>query len=382
MQTQLERYTQRLIDEQCAKPGKIAICSQNDRICRFGNQDFVKLGQQIIQELDCASVIVAEPLHPFPFLLLFRAPPGLAALVPRDSESRSSLHDIPLIRHCQNPTDFLSKICTALRKRKGCIVENIGLISHGSLTVEQSYIAWSSLLHATTIKYFEDLLTTGPQLFEEKQVIIQYRNSYLKPFDTASFPFLPRLPDHSQTIISEMSLAGQATVQLGLVDSFFGNISCVSANTLYISETSARLDELQCQIDPVPFDGSSTAGITASSELPAHRAIICATGCKAILHGHPRFSVVMSFFAVPGTSDDVCRIDSIPVVDGEGGVGGLAESLPRAFNLTGGKAVIVRGHGVFTISNTDFGEALAELAIVEQHCRDTYFALLQERYHF
>jgi len=381
MQVQLQRYTQRLIDEQCAKAGKIAICSQNDRICSFGNHDFAELGQQIVQELDCASVIVAEPLHPFPFLLLFRAPPSLAALVPRDSESRSSLHDIPLVRHCQNPTDFLAAICTALRKRKGCIVENIGLISQGSLTVEQSYIAWSSVLHATVIKYFEDLLTTGPQLTGEMETVLQYKNSCLKPFNTNSFLFLSSLPGYAQTIISEMSLAGQATVQLGLVDSFFGNISCAADTTLYISETSARLDELQSQIDPVPFDGSSTAGITASSELPAHRAIVCATGCKAILHGHPRFSVVMSFFAVPD-DENLCRIASIPVVDGEGGVGGLAESLVRAFSLTGVKAVIVRGHGVFAISDTGFGEALTELAHVEQRCRDSYFTQLQERYQF
>lgn len=381
MQIQLEQYTQRLIDEQCAKPGKIAICSQNDRICCFGNQDFAELGQQIIQEIDCASVIVAEPLHPFSFLLLFHAPPGLTALVPRDSESRSSLHDIPLIRHCQDSTVFLTAICTALRKRKGCIVENIGLISHGSLTIEQSYIAWSSLLHATFIKYFEDLLTSGPQLPGEKQVITQYRNSCLKPFATDSFSFLPSLPDDTQAIISEMSLTGEATVRLGLVDSFFGNISCTEGNTLYISETSARLDELQYQIDPVPFDGSITTGITASSELPAHRAIIRATGCKAILHGHPRFSVVMSFFAVPGSCKEICWVGSIPVVDGEGGVGGLAESLPKAFSLTGSKAVIVRGHGVFAISDTSFGEALTALAAVEQQCRDHYFALLHERYH-
>jgi hypothetical protein len=228
MQIQLQRYTQRLIDEQCAKAGKIAICSQNDRICSFGNHDFAELGQQIVQELDCASVIVAEPLHPFPFLLLFRSPPSLAALVPRDSESRSSLHDIPLVRHCQNPTDFLAAICTALRKRKGCIVENIGLISQGSLTVEQSYIAWSSVLHATVIKYFEDLLTTGPQLAGEMETVLQYKDSCLKPFNTNSFLFLPSLPANAQTIISEMSLAGQATVQLGLVDSFFGNISCAA----------------------------------------------------------------------------------------------------------------------------------------------------------
>lgn len=382
MQIQLKQYAQRLIDEQCAKPDKIAVCSQNDETCSFGSQSLVQLAKLILKELDCASVIVAEPLHPFPLLLLLRTPPGLATLVPRDSESRSSLHDIPLVRHSQNLTDLVAAICTALRKRKGCIVENIGIVSQGSLTIEQSYIAWSSLLHATTIKYFEDLLATGPQLPEEMQAVLHYKDNHLKPFDPDSFSLLSSLPDHPLTIMSEMSLAGKATVQLGLVDSFFGNISYATQNTIYISETSARLDELQDQIDPIPFDSSSTAGITASSELPAHRAVISATNCKAILHGHPKFSVIMSFFAVPDSYDGISLVDLIPVVDGEGGVGGLAESLPRAFNLTGAKAVIVKGHGVFTISQYGFGETLTELANVEQRCRDIFFDLLQERHQF
>ncbi|MDK9719211.1 MAG: class II aldolase/adducin family protein [Trichlorobacter sp.] len=338
------------------------------------------LAEQILQRLDCAAIIIAEPLHPFPSFLLRRAAPDTGCIVPRDSESRSSLHDIPLIRKTQDQSLLLDVICETLSKRKGCIVEGLGIISQGTLTVEQAYIAWSSLLHATTVKYFEDLLTVGTLLPEESEALAHYKNNYLKPLTFNKQAFCSTTPSTYQDVIEEMSLTGQSTIELGLVDSFFGNISCFANNMLYISQTSARLDQLCTQIDTVPFDGSSTAGMTASSELPAHRAIILATNCKAILHGHPRFPVIMSFFANSDTVKAFDLLGSLPVVSGEGGVGGLAESLPKAFSFSDAKAVIVQGHGVFVISHTGFGEALSMLAEVELLCRDLYFERLYKRH--
>jgi len=380
MQLELRRYAQLLVDEQCSKADNIAISVQNDSVYSYGSQDLAPLACQIIEKLGCAAVIVAEPLYPFPAFLLRRTAPDIAMLVPHDSESLSSLHDIPLVRHCQDQSVLAEKICAALRKRKGCIVEGVGMVSHGALTVEQAYIAWSSLLHATTIKYLEDLLSVGPLLSEEKDALKHYRTSSLKPLNVKRFLFSAKVPTQPPEILSEICLAGQATVQLGLVDSFFGNISCRTEDTLYISQTSARLDELSGQIDAVPFDGSSTAGITASSELPAHKAIYKTRGCKVILHGHPRFPVILSFFATVGNHAGITMIGTIPVVDGEGGVGGLAESLSRAFSLTTVKAIVVRGHGVFALSDTGFGEALAALVEVEQYCRELYFLQLAEKY--
>ena len=380
MQQQLDHYIQMLIDEQSVKSCNIAICSQNDTVCKSGNPKLARLAEQTLQRLNCAAVIIAEPFHPFPMFLSRRATSDTGCIVPRDSESRSSLHDIPLIRETQDQSVLLDTICKALRKRKGCIVEGIGIISQGALTVEQAYIAWSSLLHATTIKYFEDLFTSGPLLKEEAYALTYYKKHCLKPLAINSQVFLATPPSTYQEIISEMSLTGRMTVELGLVDSFFGNISFVSENKLYISQTSARLDQLTTQIDAVPFDETSTAGITASSELPAHRAVMLATKCNAILHGHPRFPVIMSFFATPGTNQFFDLIGPFPVVGGEGGVGGLAENLPKAFCQTDSKAVIVRGHGVFAISHSGFNKALSTLTEVELYCRALYFEKLYERY--
>ncbi len=74
----------------------------------------------------------------------------------------------------------------------------------------------------------------------------------------------------------------------------FSEHSYSNGDLIYISQTASSLDELSGCIDPVPFENSSTVGITASSELVAHRSTLRPPDVVLILHGHPRFAVVMS----------------------------------------------------------------------------------------
>lgn len=368
MQHLLAAYADLLVAEGSAKPGRVAIAGLNDTIYRFGPSDLADTAEELIRQLQVAAIVVAEPTLPYAELLVRRAPQGIACITPRDSESCSFLHDIPLVASLPH-SQRIEAITTALTRRKGCIVSSLGMVAQGALTVEQAYIAWSSLYHATTIKYFEDVLAQGFRLADEAEQIRDilrrhYSAAPATPPELAIGPFR----DDSQ-IRAAMAATGRMTVRYRLVDSFFGNISYRGDQALFISQTAARLDQLDRQIDRIPFDNSSTAGITASSELPAHRAILQATGCRAILHGHPRFPVALGFFAEPSRHEAIEMICGIPVVGGEGGQGGLAETVPRAFALTGAPAVIVRGHGVFSIAQDDYRAAFAAMLEVEERCR-------------
>jgi len=172
------------------------------------------------------------------------------------------------------------------------------------------------------------------------------------------------------------------------VDSFFGNISYSDNDLIYISQTASSLDELPGCIDPVPFKNSSTVGITASSELVAHRGIFETAGCRAILHGHPRFAVVMSMLCDDRES---CTIENCwkdcgkvrflgntPVVAGEIGAGGIARNVPPVIGQSG--RAIVYGHGVFSIGMSDFSDAFHALVDVENWCRHEYFRKFDEQW--
>jgi hypothetical protein len=121
-------------------------------------------------------------------------------------------------------------------------------------------------------------------------------------------------------------------------------------------------------------------------EFTAHRQIVVNTGMKAILHGHPKFSVILSMDCpkedcdLRGQCHIKCReprfVADIPIVPGEVGTGprGLCNTLPPA--IQGRRGAIVYGHGLFTVAEDDFNIAFANLLDVERTCREIYFAKL------
>jgi ribulose-5-phosphate 4-epimerase/fuculose-1-phosphate aldolase len=246
----------------------------------------------------------------------------------------------------------------------------------------------SSVCFAAFVKFFADYLemlkAASPDaanhvLFDK--VVEQLPPLHRSPPRLMSAPF-----STESLVYHAIAEAGRQTVDYKLVDSYFGNISYQWRDRLYISQTGSSLDELEGCIDPVALDGSNSAALTASSELSAHMEALSKTDCRAMLHGHPKFSVIMSMDCDPEEKAN-CRfrdrchiecpkprfIEKIPIVPGEVGTGptGLCHTLPPA--LEDHPAAIVYGHGVFALGKMDFREAFGNLIEVETLSRDAYF---------
>ena len=378
---QIQKYAAKLLADRSGQPANIAFAAKDDVIVSDGAPHLRHLASSVIEHLNCMAVCAAVPSLPFAEYLLRRAAASEQQILPRDTETRTFLHDIPLLRRSDLADDPARVIAHHLGSRKGVIAEGIGIIASGALTVEQAFINWSSVFHSTFIKYLEDVLEQGFLLEGEEQEFLRFRNEWLQPLTRDGLEFVAAPLEDKAAILHEICTVGRYTVQRGLVDSFFGNISYRQGDLIYISQTASSLDELAGCIDPVPFENSSTVGITASSELSAHRAIYEQTGCRAILHGHPRFAVVMSMqcdhqqeCGVTNCWRDCSRVRLLgitPVVAGEIGAGGLAKNVPPVIGEPG--QAIVYGHGVFTIGRDDFREAFQALIDVENWCRDEYF---------
>lgn len=376
-----------MIADRSAPGGQIAFAAQDDEMISSGDQALASLASDILSHLNCLALAVAKPALPFADFLLQRADPDQRELVPRDTETRTFLHDIPILRKSELGDDPAKTIAAILGSRKGIIVEEIGIIANGALTVEQAYINWSSVYHSTYIKYLEDVLESGFSLPGEEAAFENFRSQCLPTLSAEGLAFRQGPFSDKAEILEEITCVGRYTVQRGLVDSFFGNISYSNGDLIYISQTASSLDELQGCIDPVPFGNSSTVGITASSELVAHRSIFETTGCHAILHGHPRFAVVMSMLceekencAIKDCWRDCKKVrflGTTPVVAGEIGAGGIARNVPPVIGWTG--RAIVYGHGVFSIGMNDFREAFQALVDVENWCREEYFRRFDNR---
>lgn len=384
MHDQIARYTQKLIADRSADPDRIAFAAQDDRLITDGVPEFARLAGETLSQLSALSLVAAGTSLPFADFLVQRAGVGESSIVPRDTETRTFLHDIPFLRRDELGDDAAGRIARLLGNRKGVVVEGVGIVAVGSVTVEQAYINYSSVFHATFVKYLEDLLRDGFRLPGEAEAFREFRDGWLRPPSADGLAFRTGLNETAE-ILAEIEAVGRYTVERGLVDSFFGNISVRAGDTIYISQTAASLDELPGCIDPVPMDNSSTTGITASSELLAHRRIYEASGVRVILHGHPKFAVVMSMVCdeehCPVTDcwkdcPKVRFLGDTPVVAGEIGAGGLARRVPPV--IAGPGRAVVYGHGVFTVGS-DFGEAFRAMVEVETWCRQEYFRRLDRR---
>ena len=389
MNDHFEKYSQKLLRDRTAVPESIRFYRLDDVVTTSRNDEWLHVFTEVFKELNITALLFARMSLPFADLLVERADPHDDKLVPKDSETKVFLHDIPFIRAREwagKPNvDLAPMIARCLRDRKAVILQNLGVVSTGGVTVEQAYIGFSTVFHTTFVKYLLDLLREGFCLPAEQQHVQAFKRSWLRIPDHHDIQFMPGLLIDRETIMKEICAVGRYTVEKGYVDSFFGNISYFDGKTIYISQTASSLDELEGHIDPVPLDNSSTAGLSASSELPAHRGIYISSDYHAVLHGHPKFSVIMSMLCAEEncTIEDCNRlcnrkrsVNSIPIVAGETGAGGLARSVPVAIKETG--VCIAYGHGIFSAGKVSFKEAFMKMARAEDLCRDGYFDLLQK----
>jgi len=386
MRDQLAKYCRKLIADRSALPDKIGFAARDDEPVSAGDQFLSELALEVLSRSNSLAILVAQPPLPWCDFLIRRSSSEESVLVPRDTETRTFLHDIPFIRRNEVENNTAAEIAGLFSKRKGIMVEGVGIIAVAAMTVEQAYINYSSVFHATFVKYLQDLLLDGFSLYREEETFMEFRRDWLKSLDAEGLTFRKGPLEEPGEILDEIATVGRYTVESGLVDSFFGNISVFAGNIIYISQTGASLDELTGCIDPVVLDDSSTAGLTASSELLAHRRIYEESDARVVLHGHPKFAVVMSMICEEkecSVSDcwkdcpKVRFLGDTPVVAGEIGAGGLAKRVPPV--IAGPGKAVVYGHGLFTIGRRDFAEAFRAMVEVENWCRDEYFRRLESR---
>jgi ribulose-5-phosphate 4-epimerase/fuculose-1-phosphate aldolase len=284
----------------------------------------------------------------------------------------------------------------ALKQRKSVIIapgqcaeeHSPAIVAHGTVSPEQGFVVTSSVCFACFVKFFADYLDA----LQAGTATAAYHDAFDRVAahircvaeDTPSLRFAPF--NDEEDVYKAIAQAGRKTVEYHLVDSYFGNISYCWKDTLYISQTGSSLDELEGCVDPVPLDGSTSAGLTASSELSAHLQVIARTSCRAILHGHPKFSVILSMDCPPeekarcqfaGHCHIKCPkprfVEDVPIVPGEVGTGptGLCNTLPPAMEKS--SRAIVYGHGLFTTGQKDFNEAFRTMVEVERMCHRLYF---------
>jgi ribulose-5-phosphate 4-epimerase/fuculose-1-phosphate aldolase len=385
----IKKYSRKLVSQKLCAEG-VPVFGVLDDVTRWNSDaDENEILDRVMRGLSINSILFAPAAEPYCSIIDYLAEYSTdinGQIRPDDTETRTFFHDIPVIK------SFTSdEILSGLKKRKGVIIPGHGIVTYGTVTPEQAFVTFSSICFTTFVKFMSDYYYHFKGILRMKgspepvfnKAVRWYRDS-LSAINSS--PLINAPFKSGEDVIQAIIETGRLTVESGMVDSFFGNISVKYGNTIYISQTGSSLDELSGCIDPCPMDNSTTNAITASSEFSAHKSLYSLTERKSILHGHPKFSVIMSMLcddilcANRGECHIKCSrkryIEDVPVVPGEIGTGpdSLSRTMPSAMK---GRGVIVWGHGLFTSGVEDFTDAYKNLVDIEKMCFEKYLSLVE-----
>lgn len=378
-----DKYARKLVEQGLAEPGKPLVGGLDAALVWNREDPRCDIFEPVFDRLSINSLVFTRPAEPYRTIIEFLARRYPDVIRPEDTETRTFLHDIPVC------SDFTSEaVAKQLGRRKAVIIPDQGIVSYGTVSPEQGFVFVSSVAFSCFVLFFSEYLAAA----RKGTLDDEYREAFDRavlhlPQPRTELPAMAPGPiEGEEGVLAAMAEAGRHVVGYGLVDSFFGNISYQLDDTVYISQTGSSLDELEGCIDPCTMDGSTTHGLTASSELSAHMDVYRRADVRCILHGHPKFSVILSMDCDKEDCDkrgqchvkcSECRtVEGVPIVPGEVGTGptGLCNTLPPAVASSG--AAIVHGHGLFASGEQDFGDAFRRLLDIENRCREIYFERL------
>ena len=161
MRSLIAKFAGKLERDRSVIPGRVGIAAQDDAMLSEGAPDLSRLAADVLSRLSCLGVVAASPSLPFAEFLLRRASADAEAIVPLDTETRTFLHDIPIVRRVKLAEAPARAIAALLSNRKGVIAEGVGIVASGPVTLEQAYIHYSSVFHAAFVKYLLDALEAG-----------------------------------------------------------------------------------------------------------------------------------------------------------------------------------------------------------------------------
>ena len=234
----LKKYAAKLVASGLCKAHEPLFAALDDELVWNRKGDARQpLLRGVLERLNISALLIARPAGVYQAALAELAREAVAdgtrSITPGDCETRTFLHDLPVV-------DELSPeaIAGALSHRKGCVILTSGeeggeahVAAYGTVSPEQAYVTFSSLCFAGFVAYFANyirlLRTTGVTTgITRDQRAAFARVAALLPQDRAEDPGLMPGPfadeDTARAAIIE---AGAKTVEYGLVDSYFGNIS-------------------------------------------------------------------------------------------------------------------------------------------------------------
>jgi len=162
----------------------------------------------------------------------------------------------------------------------------------------------------------------------------------------------------AKKLLSEFKKVGELLYQEGIVHATSGNMSLRNSKKTFL------ITAHDCCFGDISNSGVVEVNLenknldrNASVEVIVHREIYKKTAAKAIVHCHPIFATVLSFFSKAIKPQDIegsFYIPEIPIINIRQSIASekAAQILPKFFKKH--KVVFLKGHGSWVIGDTLF----------------------------
>ena len=237
----MNRYEEKMVAQRLVDTGAPLMAEVETEI--IWNRDDPLCGTlaAIFDQLNITSLCFSQPAEPY-CSIIEQLTSNADSIEPEDNETRLFLHDLPVVPNLDRVA-----ITKQLKRRKAAIIPGHGIITYGTVTMEQCFVVFSSVLFSCFVKYFTDYLRSAREekLSNTDRVVFEKIIRHLAPDVKEAVPLQNGPFTIESDVYRAISEAGKPVVHNGLVDSVMGNISYRFGDTLYISQTGSFLDELE-----------------------------------------------------------------------------------------------------------------------------------------
>ena len=94
MKDHIEKYTHKLLRDRSAVPESIRFYVLDDTVITNREDEWLSVFTEVFSGLDVTALLFARMSLPFADLLVARSDPGAVRITPKDSETKTFLHDI------------------------------------------------------------------------------------------------------------------------------------------------------------------------------------------------------------------------------------------------------------------------------------------------
>jgi hypothetical protein len=146
-------YEDKFLKNGLANPGAPLLGLLDARLSWNRDDKACAVLEKLFEHLNMNSLVFSQPAEPYRSIVEYLAETSGGTIFPSDCETRTFLHDLPVSFNF-SPESIIS----ALKERKSVIIPGQGIVTYGTVGMEQAYVTFSSVCFACFVKFFSDYL--------------------------------------------------------------------------------------------------------------------------------------------------------------------------------------------------------------------------------